>query len=158
MEVKAILRYLRIAPRKTRDVVDLIRNKTALDARAILTFTVRKSAPAVLKLLNSAIASAENTYKLKVEDLVVSRAFVDEGPRLKRSFPMSRGRAYPIEKRVSHITIILSDGVKAEEKKTEKKVEAKTEEVIKAKKAVKAKKATANKEVKVKKTKTKTKK
>jgi large subunit ribosomal protein L22 len=148
VEVKAILRYLRIAPRKTRDVVDLIRNKKAQDAQTILSFTVRKSAPAILKLLNSAIASATNTYKLNVEDLTVVRAFVDEGPRLKRSFPMSRGRAYPIEKRVSHITIILSDG------KIEEKVE-KTPEVKKTKTVKKEKKVKEVKEVKVKKTKTK---
>lgn len=150
MQVKAILRYLRIAPRKTRDVVDLIRNKKALDAQTILSFTTRKSAPIVLRLLNSAIASAENTYKLNKEDLIVLRAFVDEGPRLKRSFPMSRGRAYPIEKRVSHITIILSDGKEVENTDV-KEVKVEETKEVKVKKITKTKKV--NKEVKVKKTK-----
>jgi large subunit ribosomal protein L22 len=107
MQVKAILRNLRIAPRKTRDVIDLIRGKGAPEAQTALSFTTRKSAPIILKLLNSAIASAENDFKLKKENLFVAKVFADEGTRLKRWHPMSRGRAYPIEKRTSHITIVL---------------------------------------------------
>ena len=119
MEVKAILRNLRIAPRKTRDVIDLVRGKNATEAKTILSFTTRKSAPIVLKLLNSAIASAEHDFKLAKENLFVSKVFVDEGTKLKRWHPMSRGRAYPIEKRTSHITIVLDTLENKKESKRE---------------------------------------
>ena len=109
MEVKAKLNNLRIAPRKSRQVVDLIRGKTAVEARVILEFTVKRAAEPILKLLNSAIASAAHDFKLNETDLYVSKITVDEGPKLKRSFPMSRGRAYPIMKRTSHIVLVLSD-------------------------------------------------
>ena len=125
MQVKAILRNLRIAPRKTRDVIDLIRGKGAMEAQTALSFTTRKSAPIILKLLNSAIASAENDFKLKKENLFVAKVFTDEGTKLKRWHPMSRGRAYPIEKRTSHITIVLDT--------LENKIESKRE-IRKAKK------------------------
>lgn len=109
METKAILRNYRVAPRKAREVVDLVRGKNVQDAQALLGFAVKRSAGPVLKLLKSAITSAKNNLKLEEKDLFVSRIFVDEGTRLKRWHPMSRGRAYPIEKRVSHITIILDE-------------------------------------------------
>jgi len=87
----------------------LIRGKNVIEAKAVLDFTLKKSAEPVLKLLNSAIASALNEFKLKESDLFISKITVDEGPKLKRSEPMSRGRAYPIIKRTSHITLILSE-------------------------------------------------
>ena len=110
MEIKVQLNNLRIAARKSRQVVDLIRNKNVADARALLEFTVKRAADPVLKLLNSAIASALHDFKLQESDLYIAKITVDEGPTLKRSFPMSRGRAYPIMKRTSHVTLILSDG------------------------------------------------
>jgi len=109
MEVRVKLNNLRIAPRKSRQTVDLIRGKNVIEAKAVLDFTLKKSAEPVLKLLNSAIASALNEFKLKESDLFISKITVDEGPKLKRSEPMSRGRAYPIIKRTSHITLILSE-------------------------------------------------
>src|SRR3989344_3929315 len=109
MEVKVVLRNLRTAPRKSRQVIDLIRNKNVADARALLEFTVKRSADPVLRLLNSAVASAVNDFHLEESNLKIARLWVDEGPKLKRSFPMSRGRAYPIMKRTSHITLILSE-------------------------------------------------
>jgi large subunit ribosomal protein L22 len=90
-------------------VIDLIRGKKAVEALTILSFTTRKSAPIVLKLLKSAIANAKNNFKLNEEDLYISKITADEGQKLKRWHPMSRGRAYPIEKKTSHITIILSN-------------------------------------------------
>lgn len=131
MEVKAILRNLRIAPRKTRDVIDLIRGKKALEAQNILLFTTRKSAPIVLKLLNSAIASAKNNFKLNENDLYISKVIADEGTKLKRWHPMSRGRAYPIEKKTSHITIILDELKNKKESKKEKRLARRAEFRIK---------------------------
>ncbi len=127
MEIKAILRNLRIAPRKTRDVIDLIRNKKATEAVTILSFTTRKSAPIVLKLLNSAIANAKNNFKLNESDLYISKVIADEGTKLKRWHPMSRGRAYPIEKKTSHITIILDELKNKKESKKEKRLAKKAE-------------------------------
>lgn len=109
MEVKVQLNNLRIAPRKTRLVADLIRNKNLADARAVLEFTVKRPSEPLLKLLNSAAASARNDFKLDEANLYISKVTVDGGPILKRSFPMSRGRAYPIMKRTSHITLVLSE-------------------------------------------------
>jgi len=109
MQVRAELNNLRIAPRKVRLVVDMVRGKKAAEAKNVLSFTVNKSARPVLKLLNSAVASAKNNFHLDESSLVVEKIFVDEGPKLKRQHPMSRGRAYPIMKRTSHITLILSD-------------------------------------------------
>ena len=112
MEVKVQLNNLRISPRKSRLVADLIRNKNLAQARALLDFTVKRAADPVLKLLNSAADSAEKNFKMKESDLYVSKITVDEGPKLKRSHPMSRGRAYPITKRTSNIILILSDNKK----------------------------------------------
>lgn len=109
MEIKVKLNNLRIAPRKSREVVNLIRGEKVSQARAILEFTVKRAAEPTLKLLNSAVASALHNYKLKEKDLYIKKITVDEGPKLKRIFPMSRGRAYPIMKRTSHITLVLSE-------------------------------------------------
>src|SRR3989344_8587834 len=109
MEVKVSLNNLRIAPRKTREVIDLIRNKNVAQSRQLLEFTVKRAADPILKLLNSGVAAAVNDLKLKEADLFISKITVDEGPKLKRSFPMSRGRAYPIMKRTSHITLVLAE-------------------------------------------------
>lgn len=110
MEIKVQLNNLRVAPRKSQEVVDLIRGKNVMQARALLQFTIKRSAEPVLKLLNSAVATALNDFKLEEPNLYISKITVDEGPKLKRSFPMSRGRAYPIMKRTSRITLVLSDG------------------------------------------------
>ena len=107
--IKVQLNNLRITPRKSREVINLIRGKKVVDARTILEFTVKRATNPVLKLLNSAISSATQNFKLEESDLYVSKITVDEGPKLKRSFPMSRGKAYPIMKRSSHIALILSE-------------------------------------------------
>ncbi len=115
MDIKVELNNLRIAPRKTRQMIDVIRNKDVAEARALLEFTVKRASDPVLKLLNSAVASAKNDFKIADEaNLYISKITADEGPTLKRSFPMSRGRAYPIMKRTSHVTLILSEKKKKE--------------------------------------------
>jgi|SRR3989344_7648081 len=120
MEVKVVLHNLRTAPRKSREVVDLIRGKNVAQARSILEFTVKRSANPVLKLLNSAVASALHDFKLEEPNLYISKIAVDEGPKLKRSFPVSRGRAHPITKRTSHITLVLSELNSVKEKRNQK--------------------------------------
>ena len=109
METKAIARYIRIAPRKVRLVVDLIRGKQVGEALAILKHTPKAASPVVEKLLNSAIANAENNNNLDPNNLVVGKVFVDQGPTLKRFRPRAMGRASRIHKRTSHITVVLNE-------------------------------------------------
>jgi ribosomal protein L22 len=106
--VRAQAKYVRHAPRKARLVVDHIRGKSVDDARAILRHTPRAAAVDVLKLLESAVANAENNHELVADDLVIRKAYVDEGPTLKRYRPRALGRATRIRKRTSHMTIQLS--------------------------------------------------
>jgi large subunit ribosomal protein L22 len=106
--VRARSRYVRSAPRKARLVMDHIRGKEVEQARAILTHAPRAVAEDILKLLNSAIANAESAYELGPDELRVVKAFVDEGPTIKRYRPRALGRATPIKKRTSHMTIELT--------------------------------------------------
>ena len=108
MEAKAIARYVRVSPRKARIVVDLIRGKSVVRACEILAFTNRGVAETVEKTLNSAVANAENQHHVRPESLVVKTAYVDEGPTLKRIRPRAKGSASRINKRTSHITIIVA--------------------------------------------------
>ena len=108
MEARAVARYVRVAPRKARLVVDLIRGKSIDDARAILRFSPRAAAEIVEKVLNSAVANAERNLHVKSDDLVVGTTFVDEGPTLKRIQPRAMGRAFRINKRTSHITVVVN--------------------------------------------------
>lgn len=108
-QAKAIARTVRIAPRKVRLVVDLIRGKQVGEAVAILRHTPRTASPVVEKVLKSAVANAEHNYDLDVNNLVISEVFVDEGPTLKRFRPRAQGRASAINKRTSHITIVVSE-------------------------------------------------
>jgi ribosomal protein L22 len=105
--VRARARYVRHAPRKARLVIDHIRGKDIDQARAILMNTPRAASRDVLKLLDSAIANAENNHDLVADDLKVGKAYVDEGPTLKRYRPRALGRATRIRKRTSHMTIEL---------------------------------------------------
>ncbi len=106
---KATARMVRIAPRKSRMVVDTIRGKSAAEAISILRFTNRGAAEAVEKVLMSAIANAEHNYDMDIEELVVSEAYVNEGATLKRISPRAKDSASPINKRTSHITIVVSE-------------------------------------------------
>jgi large subunit ribosomal protein L22 len=105
--VRARAKYVRTAPRKARLVIDHIRGKDVGQARAILIHTPRGASRDVLKLLDSAIANAENNHDLVADDLKIGRAYVDEGPTLKRYRPRALGRATRIRKRTSHMTIEL---------------------------------------------------
>jgi ribosomal protein L22 len=105
--VRARARYVRHAPRKARLVIDHIRGKDVDQARAILSHTPRAASRDVLKLLDSAIANAENNHDLVADDLKIGKAYVDEGPTLKRYRPRALGRATRIRKRTSHMTIEL---------------------------------------------------
>jgi ribosomal protein L22 len=107
LTVRARARYVRHAPRKARLVIDHIRGKDVDQARAILLHTPRAASRDVLKLLDSAIANAENNHDLVADDLKIGKAYVDEGPTLKRYRPRALGRATRIRKRTSHMTIEL---------------------------------------------------
>ncbi len=109
MESKAVAKYVRIAPRKVRVVMDLIRGKNVAEAFAILKFTPKVGAEVVEKVLRSAVANAENNFDMDVDKLYVSSAFVDQGPTLKRIHPRSRGQAFKILKRTSHVTIVVDE-------------------------------------------------
>ncbi len=104
----ARVRYLNIAPMKTRRVVDMIRGLPAAEAQAILTFSPQAASEPVGKVLASAIANAQNNYSLDPRTLVISEAYVDEGPTAKRFRPRAQGRAYRIRKRSSHVTIVVT--------------------------------------------------
>ena len=109
MEAKAVAKYVRIAPRKVRVVMDLIRGKSVADAFAILKFTPKVGAEAIEKVLKSAVANAENNFDMNVDNLYVSSCFVDQGPTMKRLHPRSRGQAFKILKRSSHITVAVEE-------------------------------------------------
>ena len=110
MEARAQARYVRVTPMKARRVIDLIRGMNAGDAQAVLTFAPQAASEPIGKVLASAIANATNNYAMDARALVVSAAFVDEGPTQKRIRPRAQGRAYRIRKRSSHITVVVSDG------------------------------------------------
>ncbi len=145
MEIKVFLRNVRTAPRKSRQVIDVIRNKKVAEARALLEFTVKKSADPILKLLNSAVASAVHDFHLDESNLFISKITADEGPKFKRSHPMSRGRAYPIIKRTSHVSLTISE-IKPTDKTDKKETAAAIKSpVVKKEKTIKVKKETPKK-------------
>lgn len=109
MKQTAKLNYLRIAPRKVRSVADLIKGLPVSDAEAQLLIQRRRAAVPILKLLRSAVASAKNTKKLDHEKLYIESLRVDGGPMIKRSLPRARGSATPIQKKMSHVTIVLAE-------------------------------------------------
>ena len=104
---RAIARYIRISNRKVKTVIDLIRGKSVKEAAAILAYTPKSASEPVLKLLNSAIANAENNLDMNRDDLYVAEVYANQGPTLQRYRARARGSASPIRKRTSHITIIL---------------------------------------------------
>lgn len=107
-QYSAKLSYLRIAPRKVRLVADLVRGNDVHVARHSLQFSTKRASVPILKLLNSAVSNAKNlNADIQEDNLYIGTILVDEGPKLKRFRPVSRGRAHPIEKKTSHITIVL---------------------------------------------------
>jgi len=109
MEARAYLKFIRISPRKVSIVLDLIRNQPVDKARAILKFTPKAATEYLLKLLDSAIANAENNHEMDVSRLYVAECFVCPGPILKRIRPRAQGRAFHIHKKTSHITMVLKE-------------------------------------------------
>ncbi len=128
MEARAKLNFLRIAPRKVRMTTDLVKGKEIEEAREILSFTVKGSAQPVLKLLNSAVSNAVNNLDLEADNLYISEIKVDEGPKYKRWRARARGQANLIQKKTSHITLVLKE-IKAKKKKTVKKEKPKVKRV-----------------------------
>ncbi|MFH1136288.1 MAG: 50S ribosomal protein L22 [Pseudomonadota bacterium] len=109
MESKAVAKFIRISPRKVRIVAENIKGQPVESALGILTFTPKKAGKILLKVLNSAVANAEQNPKVDVDTLVVKKVHVDEGPTLKRFRARAQGRAYRINKRTSHITVVLEE-------------------------------------------------
>ncbi len=122
--MKAILRQVRISPKKANLVAALVRTKPVTEAVAILKFTPKKAAPILKKVIESAAANAENNLKQKKESLYIREIIVTEGPTYKRRIPISRGRAHPLLKRTSHITVELEQRL---EEKTAPKTESNQE-------------------------------
>jgi large subunit ribosomal protein L22 len=111
MQARAEARYVRISPQKARLVIDLIRGRRAGDAINILRATNKRIAPTVEKVLRSAIANAENrSTEVDVDELVVTEAYVNEGPRMKRIRPAPMGRAYRYQRKIAHIAVAVGDG------------------------------------------------
>ena len=109
MEAKAHLKYVRISPRKVSIVLDLIRGKDTDTAMAILKNTNKIAAEHLIKLLKSAVANAEHNFNMDASNLYVSECFVCPGPILKRIRPRAQGRAFRVNKRTSHITLVLKE-------------------------------------------------
>ncbi|MBM6897099.1 50S ribosomal protein L22 [Pseudoflavonifractor capillosus] len=109
MEAKATLRYIRISPRKVGILCDLIRGKSIAQANAILALTPKAAAEPLMKLVNSAAANAENNHGMDPEKLYVAVTFATPGPIIKRFMPRARGRAYRINKRTSHVTVVVKE-------------------------------------------------
>ena len=109
MEVSATTKYVRISPTKTRDLARKIQGLPVAQALQVVDFSERKGARRIGKTLKSAIANAENNAQLDVDDLRVKEAVVGDGPRLRRYWPRARGMVSPIERKTSHVRIVLSD-------------------------------------------------
>ncbi|MEI8351128.1 MAG: 50S ribosomal protein L22 [bacterium] len=110
MEVKAVMKYVRLSPRKARDMARAIQGLAVADAIRKVEFSERKAARQLEKTIRSAVANAENNAKLSADDLKVKEATIGDGPAMKRFWARSRGMVSKIRKRTSHVTIVLSDG------------------------------------------------
>lgn len=131
MQVSAKLRNLHIAPRKVRLVADLIRGKKAEQALSILNFTTKGASEPILKLVKQAMANAKNNLQLDPNNLFVFKISVDEGPKQKRWMPRARGQAYEIQKKTSHINLIMEEIVKSKTKAKKAKSGKDKEEAVK---------------------------
>ncbi len=109
METRAVAKFVRISPRKIRLVMDQVRGKQVGEALNMLSFAPQRGARILKKLVNSAIANAEQNTNVDVDSLYVMRVFADEGPTLKRWRPRAQGRATSIRKRTSHLTVVLNE-------------------------------------------------
>ena len=127
METTSRLNSLRLAPRKVRAVIDTVRGKDVVKAIAQLEHLIRRPAHPILKLLNSAVANAEQNFQMVRENLFIKKIFVDEGVKLKRYMPRAQGRATPIHKTISRVTIILDERVSGMRKQQMAKQDKETE-------------------------------
>ena len=109
MESTAKAKYVRIAPRKLRAVMDMVRGKPVEDALTTLGLVRKAASPVLVKVIKSAMANAENNHGMTTDSLFIKEEYVDEGPTLKRFMPRAMGRATMIRKRTSHITVVLSE-------------------------------------------------
>jgi large subunit ribosomal protein L22 len=109
VEARAVAKYIRISPRKMKPITDLVRGKNANEAIAILKFTPRKGAGLLKKVLESAVANAENNYGMDIDNLYVSEVYANQGPTMKRWKAGSMGRANPILRRTSHLGVVLKE-------------------------------------------------
>lgn len=130
MHAQAHLRNIRIAPRKARVVAALVRGRNVSDAKTQLTFLMRKAAVPIIKLIDSAVANAVHNLKLDPKELYISEIFVNEGPTLKRGMPRARGSSYTIRKRMSHISLTLSEKKDRNMTHTTKKVSLKKQALV----------------------------
>ena len=109
MEAKAVAKYVRMSPIKLKPVTDLVRGKDLNEALNILKFTPGKGSEIVEKVVKSAAANAENNFDMNPDNLYVAEVYANQGPTMKRVRPRAQGRAYRIEKRMSHITVVLNE-------------------------------------------------
>lgn len=109
MEVKAVARYVRISPLKVRRVAEQIRGRPVDEAKALLRFMPHRAARVLEKVLKSAVANAENNLDLARDDLIVTRAYVDAGPSMRRLAPRARGRLDVVTRRSSHVTVVVGE-------------------------------------------------
>ena len=109
MEARAVAKFVRVSPRKARLVVDVVRGRMVADALAMLQFMPNAAAHEVSKVIKSAAANAENNYQMTPDDLIIRSIVADDGPRQKRFLPRSRGRVSPIQKRTSHISVVVEE-------------------------------------------------
>lgn len=109
MEAKAVAKYIRIAPRKARIVIDLIRGKSVGEAVNILRYTPKVASQPIEKVIRSAVANAEHNYDMNADELYVAEVRVDAGPVIKRYRPRAQGRIYPVLKRSCHITVVVKE-------------------------------------------------
>lgn len=158
-EAMATARYIRMSPTKARQVVDLIRGRHVDDARRVLRFTQRAASLPVRKVLDSAIANAEHNRSLPADELIVARAWVDEGPTLRRFRPRALGRATRIRKRTCHISVVVGrerEEVVEVERPKKKTTESQAPATKKSTRKKSTKKSTAKKTTAKKTTKKKT--
>ena len=123
MQSKAVAKTVRIAPRKVRLILDLVRGKEVGEAISILKLTNKRSSQVVEKLVKSAVANAEHNYDMDIDNLYISEIYADEGPTLKRFRPRAQGRATKINKRTSHITVVVEEYANEAEVETEENQE-----------------------------------
>lgn len=141
--MKAIGKTLRIAPTKLSLIAGMVRNKKATDALNLLSFTPKKGAKMLHKVVQSAVANAENNFKQERDSLFIKEVIIGKAMTMKRGVPVSRGRVYPVLKRNAHVTVILGvDAAQAPAKKAAKAKEAKTEHVAAPEKPKKTTKST----------------